>query len=217
VALDGLDDGVGAAAAELARGLGVLDWVYYRRVAGAVDGRWETYGGADLHVVFADRGAVVHGVEGSDLVNAHRRHLKKTRNLVHDAKAGESVLALTEVEDGHHGGLLVLGRVAGQDLLDHGVVLLAEFERDARIVVGGVAVLGGVSADVRGGDWGGGGRRAAYHEEGITGYPGGGDECPTLGANGWARCDAYPPCGRAEDVGSDLGGHWSCRGSQWLV
>jgi hypothetical protein len=198
VALDGLDDGVGAAAAELARGLGVLDWVYYRRVAGAVDGRWETYGGADLHVVFADRGAVVHGVEGSDLVNAHRRHLKKTRNLVHDAKAGESVLALTEVEDGHHGGLLVLGRVAGQDLLDHGVVLLAELEGDARVVLGAVAVLEVLSADASDmvysmSAWAIGTigmRGRTYHEEGIAGYSGGSDESPPLRANGWAGGDA---------------------------
>ena len=154
MALDGLDNRVGAAAAELAGGLGVLARICCRRVAGAFDGGWGTYGGADLHVVFPDRGAVVHGVEGSDLVDAHRRHLEETRNLVHDAEAGESVLALAEVEDGHHGGLLVLGRVAGQDLLDHGVVLLAELEGNARIVVGGVAVLGSVSADVWGGSGG---------------------------------------------------------------
>lgn len=109
-----------------------------------------TYGGADLHVVFPDRVAVVHGIEGSDLVNTHRRHLEETSNLVHDAETGESVLALTEVEDGHHGGLLVLWWVARQDLLDHGVVLLIELEGDVRIVISGVAVLGSVSADVLG-------------------------------------------------------------------
>lgn len=101
-------------------------------------------------MVFPDGVAVIHGIEGSDLVNTHRRHLKKTRNLVHDAETGESVLALAEIEDGHHGGLLVLWRVARQDLLDHGVVLLVELEGDARIVIGGVAVLGSVSADVWG-------------------------------------------------------------------
>lgn len=37
MALDGLDDGVGAAAAELAGSLGVLAWVCCRRVAGAPD------------------------------------------------------------------------------------------------------------------------------------------------------------------------------------
>ena len=103
-----------------------------------------------MHVVFPDGVAVVHSVEGSDFVHTHWRHLEKARDLVHDAEAGESVLALTEVEDGHHGGLLVLGRVAGQDLLDHGIVLLAELEGDARVVVCGVAVLGRVSADVLG-------------------------------------------------------------------
>jgi hypothetical protein len=57
------------------------------------------------------------------------------------------VLALAKVEKGHHGRLLVLWWVAGQDLLDHRVVLLAELEGDARIVVGAVAVLGILSAE----------------------------------------------------------------------
>lgn len=56
------------------------------------------YGSADLHKVLANRLAVVHGVEGRNLVNAHRGHLEHASDLVHDADAGEAVLALTEVK-----------------------------------------------------------------------------------------------------------------------
>lgn len=40
------------------------------------------------------------------------------------------MLALTEVEDGHHGRLLVLWWVSLQDLRNDLVVLLAELERN---------------------------------------------------------------------------------------
>lgn len=85
--------------------------------------------------------AVVHGVERGNLIHAHRRHLQDPRNLVHDAQAREAGLALPEVEQGHHGRLLVLWGVAGEDLFDDRIVLLAELEGDAGIVLGGVAVL----------------------------------------------------------------------------
>lgn len=104
-------------------------------------------------MVLAHRRAVVHGVERRDLVDSHGRHLEEARDLVHDAQAGESVLALAEVEDGHDGGLLVLRRVPGQDLFDEHIVLLGEFEGDAGVVVGGVAVLGSVSAAARRSAW----------------------------------------------------------------
>jgi hypothetical protein len=51
------------------------------------------------------------------------------------------VLALTEVQQGHDGALLVLGRVALEDLIDDLEVLLGELERDGRVVVRLVAVL----------------------------------------------------------------------------
>lgn len=91
----------------------MLVQVFHRRVARAFNAGWGTHSGADLHVVFPDGSAVVHGVESGNLVDAHGRHLEETRNLVHDAETGESVLALAEVEDRHHGGLLVLRRVVG--------------------------------------------------------------------------------------------------------
>ncbi len=118
IVLDGLDDGVAATAAQHA-------------------GR----GGADLQVELADRVPVVHGVEGGHLVDAHGRHLQQARHLVHHRDGGEAVLALAEVEQRHHGGFFVLRWVAFEDLRDDGLVLRVEFEGDARVVFGCVAVL----------------------------------------------------------------------------
>ena len=101
----------------------------------------ETHGGAGLDVELANRGPVVHGVERGDLVDAHGGHLEDARHLVHDADAGEAVLALAEVEQRHDGGLLVLGRVPLEDLGDDGLILGGELEGDVGVVVGGVAVL----------------------------------------------------------------------------
>jgi hypothetical protein len=92
-------------------------------------------------VVFADRVPVVHGVEGRDLVYTHWWHLQYPRNLVHDTDAAESVLALSEVEERHNGGLLVLRGVPGDDLLDELLILGCEFERNLEVIFGGVAML----------------------------------------------------------------------------
>jgi hypothetical protein len=106
-----------------------------------VRGRNKTYRSADLNKVLAHGGSVVHGVERSDLVHSHGRHLKKTSNLVHDTNAGEAVLALAEVEQRHDSSLLVLGRVSLEDLGNDGLVLFAEFEGDVGVVVLGVSML----------------------------------------------------------------------------
>lgn len=53
------------------------------------------------------------------------------------------MLALSEVEKGHDGSLLVLGRVPFEDLIDDFFVLAAELERDGWVVFGFVAVLDG--------------------------------------------------------------------------
>lgn len=111
--------------------------------------RLRAYRGADLHEELADGCAVVHGVEGGDLVDAHGRHLEDARDLVHDADGGEAVLALAQVEDGHDGGLLVLRRVALEQLDDDGLVLRRELEGDGGVVVGRVAVLQGGRAGGR--------------------------------------------------------------------
>jgi hypothetical protein len=99
------------------------------------------YGSADLHEVLANRLAVVHGVEGRDLINTHWGHLEHASDFVHDTDAGEAVLALTEVKQGHDSSLLVLGRVALEDLIGEFEVLLGKLEREGRVVVGLVAVL----------------------------------------------------------------------------
>lgn len=100
-----------------------------------------TYRCADLDKELAHGGSVVHGVKGRNLVDAHRGHLEHAGDLVHDADAGEAVLALAEVEQGHDGALLVLGGVSLEDLGNDGLILLVELEGDFGVVVGGVSVL----------------------------------------------------------------------------
>lgn len=100
-----------------------------------------SYRCADLDKVFAHGLSVVHGIKSRDFVNSHGRHFQQTSNFVHDADTGEAMLALPEVEKGHDGGLLVLGRVAFEDLIDDFFVLCAKLERDGWVVVGFVAML----------------------------------------------------------------------------
>lgn len=102
-----------------------------------------TYRRARLNKELAHGRPVVHGVEGGDLVDAHRGHLEHAGDLVHDGDGGEAVLALAEVEERHHGGLFVLWRVALEDLGDDGLILLGELEGDVGVVVWCVAVLSG--------------------------------------------------------------------------
>lgn len=51
------------------------------------------------------------------------------------------MLPLSKVEKGHHSRLLVLGRVALEDLINKLVVLFGELEGDAGIVDGGISML----------------------------------------------------------------------------
>jgi hypothetical protein len=103
--------------------------------------RERTYGRAALYVVLAHRSAVVHGVEGGDLVDTHRRHLEQPGDFVHDADAGEAMLSLSQIEEGHHGRFLVLGRIPRQHLFDELFILRRELEWNGWIVIGGIAVL----------------------------------------------------------------------------
>ena len=91
----------------------------------------------------ARRVPVVHGIEGRDLVHTHGGHVQYPRNLVHDADACETMLALAEVEERHHGGLLVLRRVPGDDLLDELLILRGELEGDFGVVFRRIAMLRG--------------------------------------------------------------------------
>lgn len=49
---------------------------------------------AGLDVKAPYRLPVVHGVEGGNFVDAHRGHLEQAGDFVHDADAGEAMLAL---------------------------------------------------------------------------------------------------------------------------
>lgn len=51
------------------------------------------------------------------------------------------MLSLSEIEDWHDGGFLVLWRVAFENLFDELVVLLCELEGCVRIVSGGIPML----------------------------------------------------------------------------
>ena len=94
-------------------------------------------------MVFADRSAIIHCVEAGNLVHSRGGHFENPGYLVHDADAGEAVLALAEVEKGHDGSLLVLRRVSLEDLVDDGLVLRRELEHERRVIVGRVAMLTG--------------------------------------------------------------------------
>lgn len=146
VGLDGLDDGVGAAAAELARGLWVVSVCVLQAPVPFLFSveqilRVQTYRSAGLDVELPHWRPVVHGVETRHLVDSHRRHLQQPRDLIHDADRRETVLALTQIEDGHNGSLLVLRRVTLEDFGNDGFILGVELEGDIGVVVGGVAVL----------------------------------------------------------------------------
>jgi hypothetical protein len=71
-------------------------------------------------MVLPDGFAVVHGIKSGHLVDTHWGHFEHAGNLVHDADACEAMLALSEVEKGHNGGLFVLWRVTLQDFINEG-------------------------------------------------------------------------------------------------
>jgi hypothetical protein len=97
-----------------------------------------------LDVEPANRVPIVHGVESGHLVDAHRRHLQAASHLVHDADAREAVLALSKVEQWHDGGLLVLRRVPGEDLLYELLILGGELEWYRWVIDIGITMLGAV-------------------------------------------------------------------------
>lgn len=100
-----------------------------------------THSCADLDVELAHWVPVVHGVESRNFVHTHWWHLQYPRNLVHDADAAETVLALAEVEQGHDSSLLVLRRVSAEDFLNELFILGVECEGDVEVVLWCVAVL----------------------------------------------------------------------------
>lgn len=96
-----------------------------------------------------NRIAVVHRIERRHLIDPHRRYLQYPSHLVHHTNAREAVLALAEIEQGHNGGFLVLGRVARENFFDELLILSIEFEGNAGVILGAVAVLKGVSTAER--------------------------------------------------------------------
>ena len=154
VGFDGFDDGVGAAAAELAWCLVNLSvcclqfqpqpqldaWQKDQHLK-VLTGRY-TYSSANLDMIFPNRIPIIHSIKRRHLINSHRWHLKNPRHLIHHTQTSESGLSLSKVEERHDGSLFVLGRVAGEDLFDDGLVLGGELEGDGGVVFGCVAVLG---------------------------------------------------------------------------
>jgi hypothetical protein len=84
---------------------------------------------------------IVHGVKCGHFVHPHGWHLQHSCNLVHDADTGEAMLSLSEVQQGHDGGLLVLAWVATEHFFDELLILLVELEGNREVVVGGIAML----------------------------------------------------------------------------
>lgn len=101
------------------------------------------YRSANLDKKPPHRLAVIHGIKRRNLVNTHGRHLKQSRHLVHNADTRVAVLALTQIQHRHHGGLLVLWGIALEDLIDDLEVLLGELEGEGGVILGGIAVLDG--------------------------------------------------------------------------
>lgn len=155
----------------------------------------KTYSCANLDVVFSDWVAVVHCVEGCHLVDSHWWHLKDTRNLVHDTQTGEAGLALAKIEQRHNSCLLVLWWIAGKDLLDNLLILLAELEWDGGVVLSGVAVLDSLLAAHSLSmfeelqlqfHWRSGELAVTYHHERVALSSGCSCERSALGADRWA-------------------------------
>ncbi len=100
-----------------------------------------TYRGAHLDMELPYRLAVVHGVKSRNLIDPHGRHLQPACNFVHDADAGEAVLALAEIEEGHHGGFFVLGGITFEDFGNEFFIGVVEFEWYGGIVFGAISML----------------------------------------------------------------------------
>lgn len=111
----------------------------------------EYYRSAHLEVKLSDRLAIIHGVESSDLVDAHWWHFQPACNFIHDADAGEAVLALPEIEEGHYSGFFVLRWIAFQYFGDEFFVDSIKLKWYGWIICRGISMLGDVALmEVRG-------------------------------------------------------------------
>lgn len=123
----------------------------------------------------AHRIPVIHGVECRHLIDPHGRHLQDPRYLIHDTDAREPMLPLSKVEDRHDGGLLVLGGVPAEDLLDEFIILGSEFEGYRGIIDRRVTMLHPRSATQCAA-----GESKTYNKEGVAPSRCGEAECPPL-------------------------------------
>jgi hypothetical protein len=121
-----------------------MQGVYANQLTPSPSSNVRTYRSADLKVKFARGVPVVHGIESGDLIDTHWWHLQYPCNLIHDADARKPMLSLTKVQKWHDSGLLVLRRIARNDLLDKVFILRSEFEGDFRVVLRSIAVLEGM-------------------------------------------------------------------------
>jgi hypothetical protein len=115
--------------------------VYSHQLCLFLSMKMQTYCRANLQVVLPDWTAIVHRIERRNFINAHRGHFQQSRHLIHHTQARESMLALSKIQQWHHGRLLVLWWVALQDLIDELVVLLSELKGNIRIVFWSITVL----------------------------------------------------------------------------
>lgn len=100
-----------------------------------------TYCRANLQMEFAHRRPIIHSIKRSHLIHPHRRHLQDPSHLIHNAQTGESMLSLSQIQNGHDSRLLVLWWIALEDLVDELVILVVELEGDFGIIDRRVAML----------------------------------------------------------------------------
>jgi hypothetical protein len=71
-----------------------------------------------LDEVFANLGAIEHGVEGRHLIHTHGRHLHDTGDLIHGREGQPpAALSLGQIQQWDAGSLLVVGWVSRQNMV----------------------------------------------------------------------------------------------------
>merc|ERR1719397_1467991 len=95
----------------------------------------------NLDVVFSNRVAHEHGVEGGYLVDTHAGHTNHLSHVMHSSNGQpSSVLPLCEVQQGDDGRPLVPVRVDRQDCLSASVVFRCELKCRLMVVLSCVPV-----------------------------------------------------------------------------
>merc|ERR1719220_2717800 len=96
---------------------------------------------ANLNMVFANRVAHEHGVEGGHFVHSHAWHSDHLSHMVHGSdRQPAAYLPLSKVKQGDHCGSLVPVRVDRHDRVGAGFVLSCELKRSLGIVGSSVPV-----------------------------------------------------------------------------